>query len=236
MGKFAQRSTELELMDYPIERKEDIFVNFRELVQINRYLGGPSHSFNEIRQLVKETKQSTVVDIGFGAGDFLDYLHQRRGQLVKGIRLIGVDMMPEAKVFAQTQFPNLSDTTQLICADYRDWVREAAKPDIIHAALFCHHLEKDALIEFLRASAGHAKRAVVINDLHRHPLAFYSIKVLTQLFSKSRYTRNDAPLSVLRGFRRSELEQMLKTAGISDYTLRWKWAFRFILTIHTNRQ
>ncbi|WP_431211923.1 hypothetical protein ACQ86N_40085 [Puia sp. P3] len=68
-----------------------------------------------------------------------------------------------------------------------------------------------------------------INDLHRHPLAWGSIRLLTRLFSGSYLVKNDAPLSVLRGFSRSEWQRILQAAGIGGYTLRWKWAFRWLV-------
>jgi hypothetical protein len=43
----------------------------------------------------------------------------------------------------------------------------------------------------------------------------------------------DAPLSVLRGFKKQELIDILKQAGITRYTLKWKWAFRWELIIDT---
>ena len=75
-----------------------------------------------------------------------------------------------------------------------------------------------------------------INDLHRHPFAYYSIKWLTKLFSKSYLVKNDAPLSVLRGFKKKELEMFNfqcsppdRRAGILNARLKWKWAFRWLL-------
>jgi hypothetical protein len=72
-----------------------------------------------------------------------------------------------------------------------------------------------------------------INDLQRNPLAYHSIKILTALFSRSYMVKNDAPLSVLRGFSKSELESMMKTAFGEPVTItfeiHWKWAFRWLL-------
>ena len=67
-----------------------------------------------------------------------------------------------------------------------------------------------------------AKRGLVINDIHRHPLAYYSIKWLTQLFSKSAMVKFDAPLSVLRAFKKEDLKRILHQAGITTYQLKWK--------------
>jgi hypothetical protein len=76
---------------------------------------------------------------------------------------------------------------------------------------------------------GHSNIGFFINDLHRHPFAYYSIKWLTGLFSKSYLVKNDAPLSVLRGFKRKELEMFNVQCSILNARLKWKWAFRWLL-------
>ncbi|HTE11556.1 MAG TPA: hypothetical protein VK645_11305, partial [Chitinophagaceae bacterium] len=68
-----------------------------------------------------------------------------------------------------------------------------------------------------------------INDLHRHFLAYYSIKILTGLFSKSYLVKNDAPLSVQRGLIKKEWEGLLKQSVLDNYSIEWKWAFRWLI-------
>ena len=71
---------------------------------------------------------------------------------------------------------------------------------------------------------------LVVNDLHRCVPAYYGIRLIGPLLSRSPMFRHDGPLSVLRGFHRSELREIAETAGLKDYTLRWHWAFRWCLS------
>jgi 2-polyprenyl-3-methyl-5-hydroxy-6-metoxy-1,4-benzoquinol methylase len=103
--------------------------------------------------------------------------------------------------------------------------------DIAIATLFLHHFSDEELIQFFAALKEKAKVGIIVNDIHRHPLAYYFIKWLTSLFSKSRMVKYDAPLSVLRAFKRNELKIILEKAGIKNYELRWRWAFRWQLII-----
>jgi hypothetical protein len=103
--------------------------------------------------------------------------------------------------------------------------------DIVIASLFCHHLKDDELNELFNWCALHAKTAVIINDLHRHPLAYYSIAWLTSLFSRSYLVKNDAKLSVLRGFKSKELISLVSRTGFQQITIKWCWAFRWLLII-----
>jgi hypothetical protein len=103
-------------------------------------------------------------------------------------------------------------------------------PDIIFSSLFCHHFTNEELERQLQWMQRHARVGFFVNDLHRHPLAYYSIKWLTAIFSKSYLVKNDAPLSVLRGFSRKEWQQLLNNAGIVNFSVSWKWAFRWLVT------
>jgi hypothetical protein len=105
--------------------------------------------------------------------------------------------------------------------------------DIITASLFCHHFTDEALMRLFRQWHEQARLAVLINDLQRHWFAYYGIKSLTTLLSRSELIKHDGPLSVLRAFRRQELERLLAQAGIERYELRWRWAFRYQLIIWT---
>ncbi|MDD5657771.1 MAG: SAM-dependent methyltransferase, partial [Elusimicrobia bacterium] len=61
--------------------------------------------------------------------------------------------------------------------------------------------------------------------------AFYSIRWLAAALAKSRLIRHDAPLSVLRAFRRSELEAACRRAGLPAPEISWRWAFRWRVVV-----
>jgi hypothetical protein len=105
------------------------------------------------------------------------------------------------------------------------------KFDVVLATLFTHHFSNDLLSDLLKLLKLQTRIGIIINDIHRHWFAYHSIRLLTKLFSNSDMVKTDAPLSVLRGFTRSELESILKRAGIKTYSLRWSWAFRWRLIV-----
>ncbi|TAE14464.1 MAG: methyltransferase domain-containing protein [Bacteroidetes bacterium] len=234
MPLFAQRSYELEMMDYPITNRADIFQNFEEILFINRYLGGAEHTFNALQKMLAPYKGQTltIADIGAGGGDTLAYIWKRKRQLGCEVKLVGVDLMPEAIDFAKQKFPEVP--IQWVCEDFETWL-PTQKPDIVLCGLFCHHLTDEQMVKFLRLAYQNTRIGFIINDLHRHFLAYYSIKWLTRLFAKSPLTRNDAPLSVLRGFSRKELTHFFQQAQIDTYKITWKWAFRFLCMAQKNK-
>jgi hypothetical protein len=72
---------------------------------------------------------------------------------------------------------------------------------------------------------------IVVNDLHRHPVAYASIWIVARLFSKSVMVRHDGPASVRRAFRPAELEELARRAGVPARVHR-SFPFRLVLVAH----
>ena len=125
-----------------------------------------------------------------------------------------------------------SINVNFVVSDYKEinFAKEK-KPDFIFSSLFCHHFSENELIEMLHWMKNNSAVGFFINDLHRHPVAYHFIKVATKIFSKSYLVKNDAPLSVLRGFKKKEWKNIFHKAGIINYSIKWKWAFRFLIIV-----
>lgn len=201
----------------------------KELDIINSRLGGHRITINGIRELISsENKQKQhILEIGCGGGDNLRAVKKYCESKNINVSLTGIDINPHCIEYARTRIENAG--ISFITADYRSIIPER-KPTIIFSSLFCHHFSDEALIEQLQWMGQHCSTGFFINDLHRHPIAYYTIKWLTQIFSGSYLVKNDAPLSVLRGFKKKEWETICCHAGFNKYQIHWRWAFRWLLT------
>jgi SAM-dependent methyltransferase len=230
----ASRSYQKELLDRDDIPFADIRRNMQELSFINKYLGGHKITLDGFRGLTNSGDRIfNVVEIGCGGGDNLLMLKTWSEKKGIQLKLTGVDINPECILYANSLPENGS--IHFIHSDYRAAIF-SEKPDIIFSSLFCHHFDEDALQQMLKWMRDNSKIGFFINDLHRHPAAFYSIKFLTRLFSKSYLVRNDAPLSVKRGFVRNDWKKLMEAAGISNYSIEWKWAFRWLIQVFNNEQ
>ncbi len=227
---FSTRSTQKELLDDPVIPKEALYKNLRELHTINTLLGGYDVIYDGMRRLLSSNPKQTlkVLDIGSGGGDTLRMIHKKFAKK-NDLSLTGVDLKQDCIDYSRKNCE--SEKIEFIKSDYRDLLGHASDYDIITASLFCHHLTNDEIVELLQWMSQNARVGIVINDLERHFLAYYSIKWLTGLFSSSYLVKNDAPLSVLRAFKRKEWEELLRQAGIKNYSITWKWAFRWLVVI-----
>jgi 2-polyprenyl-3-methyl-5-hydroxy-6-metoxy-1,4-benzoquinol methylase len=227
-NKFSTRSYEAELLDAPDIPKNLLFQNLRELDFINRVLGGHAVTLRGIKELMKDKYHTyRIVDIGCGGGDALKEIAKWARKNGFKSELTGVDMNADCIDFMKTackEFPEIKAEV----ADYRDYLKQNAQVDIIHCSLFCHHLTDEQLIELFQYMQKHSRVGFVINDLHRNWFAYYSIMMLTRLLNGSSLVKNDAPVSVLRGFKKNELLNLLQIAKVDYATVQWKWAFRYL--------
>ncbi len=201
--------------------------NMKELDVINTYLGGHSITIQGFKKLVGNRKEITVCEIGCGGGDNLNALRKFCKQKSIHAKFTGIDINGDCIVYARSK-TKISEI-DFIISDYKKIHFGPDKPGIIFSSLFCHHFTDEEQIEMMKWMSENSQLGFFINDLHRHPLAYHSIRLLTRLFSRSYLVKNDAPLSVLRSFKKMEWEKLLEKAQITRYEIKWKWAFRYLI-------
>ena len=140
-------------------------------------------------------------------------------------KLIGIDANPDAIAYAKElskDYPELSFESMDIFS--KDFKKQSY--DIVLCTLFLHHFKKEQLISFLQSTIQKARLGIVVNDLHRHKLAYYLFKIIG-LFIKNKMVREDGLISVLRAFKRKDLQAISRQIK-AKYSVQWKWAFRYL--------
>ena len=228
-----QRSLKKELLDADDIPTADLYQNLKELDRINALLGGYDITFSALKKVIQPEKTYILMDIGCGGGDTLKRIQQWQLRKKLKLDLIGIDLKPVCIEYATRHKPR--PDIQFICDDYRNMFQHVPQIDIIHACLFCHHLDEQQLIELIQFALDKNK-VLIINDLERNGFAYWSIKILTAIFSKSYLVKNDAPLSVARGFVKKEWLDIIKKAGAKQFSVKNKWAFRHEVIIYGSGQ
>jgi 2-polyprenyl-3-methyl-5-hydroxy-6-metoxy-1,4-benzoquinol methylase len=230
----SKRSYEAELMDDLNFGGPDMIRTLDELESVNRQLGGYTPVWESLEELLKDQigrgQHISIADVGCGGGDTLRQVALWGQDKNIHLALTGVDanafIIDYARRHSQ-DFPEIEYRQEDIFSEkFR-----SERYDIITASLFCHHFSEQDLIKMLSQWYQQVRTGIIINDLHRHPVAYYSIKYITKFFSRSPLIKNDAPLSVARGFRKKELMTLLEAAGIKSCKIRWRWAFRWQVVI-----
>jgi SAM-dependent methyltransferase len=231
MPDLARRSYQQELLDRTDIPFDDIKRNMQELELINSRLGGHQITLRGLKRLLKACSPDQsihIAEIGCGGGDNLAIIKRFCKRKKITTQLTGIDINPACTGFAKSKKENSG--IKFVASDYSKAVFEK-KPEIIFSSLFSHHFTDEGVVEILKWMNENSSTGFFINDLHRHWLAYYLIKWLTKFFSKSYLVKNDAPLSVQRGFRRKEWKDLLHNSGIAGYSIRWQWAFRWLIIV-----
>jgi 2-polyprenyl-3-methyl-5-hydroxy-6-metoxy-1,4-benzoquinol methylase len=224
-----------------IEQMDDLEVQgpvvdqtLEELDIINRWLGGSRLTISGINALIRSAaappREYHIIDLGCGSGTMLKLVADwGRKQRIK-LKLTGIDANNYIINYARDHSKNYPEIEYQVL-NIHDGSFSVLQFDIAICTLFTHHLDDHELTVALTNWVRQARVGIVINDLHRHWMAYYSIKLLTRICSNSSMVRNDAPISVLRGFRRSELLHIMERCNLQNFRLSWHWAFRWLLVI-----
>ncbi len=233
MPDFTRRSTLDEMMDDFSLDHSIIDPIMDELEAVNKRLGGYAVFFDAFKKL--PLKDGMVIsDWGCGGGDSLRVIAKWARKRKLNLKFIGVDATAAAVEYARKhskQYPEID----YIHADVVTDELSENQFDIVISSLFTHHFEDHSWVDLIRKMNNSASYAVIINDLHRHWFAYYSIGLLTRIFSGSEMVKHDSKLSVLRSFKRIELESLLQAAGINNYMITWMWAFRWQIILPSSQ-
>ena len=228
------RSEAPEIMDDFSMEGEILRDALDKIASINQLLGGNKVTLQGVKTLIKNrnlNKEMTIVDVGCGNGDMLRTLadYAAKHQLV--FKLIGIDANEFTVNHARSLsagYPNISYD----CADIFDasgW----GPCDIVLCTLTLHHFKDPEIIKLLNDFKLKSRMGFVINDLHRSALAYRLFTTLCYAFRLNDMSREDGLVSILRSFKRKDLQQYSAQLNLKKYTIKWKWAFRYQWIVNT---
>ena len=198
-----------------------------DLAQVNSvtFARGPTISFvkRALNHVAFDTPV-TILDVGFGDGDMLraiaDLLTTRAG-----IRLIGYDINPRSAPAARSRTP--SDMPIEYVTGNATSLDPSLKVDLIISSLVAHHMTDEEITAFLTWMEGRATRGWLVNDLHRHPVAYYGFRLLAALARWHPIVRHDGAISVKRSFSRSDWLNLTAAAKLPSGAAKLRWHFPF---------
>jgi 2-polyprenyl-3-methyl-5-hydroxy-6-metoxy-1,4-benzoquinol methylase len=223
------RSEEAEIMDDFNLHGPELEKALTSIARINQLLGGNRLTISAVNEIVSATgkdKTIKILDMGCGNGDMLRALSKLAIRKNYNFSMAGID----ANVFTvqnarklSTAYPEISYTR----ADLLDPQFAPEECDIILFTLTLHHFTDEQILTLLEKSARCARLAIVINDLERSRISYILFSIISKVFRLSKMNDTDGKLSILRGFKRKELKALARKMNFKNYSIRWKWAFRY---------
>jgi hypothetical protein len=198
---FAERLIRPELLDHA--EPEEARRNLADLVRINERFGGHGVLQRILERTVPRDEPFTMLDVGAASGDTA--LTVRR-------------LFPLARVFSlDCHVVNLTAAPQpKILADAFRLPFGEGSFDYVYTSLFLHHFPDEQVVQLLASFYKVARRGLLVNDLERQVLPFIFLPATKYIFGWQRITLHDGPISVRAAFRKHEMEDLARRAGIGN--------------------
>jgi len=228
-----KRSTEFEEMDNLNLSGEKLHQTLDGLSIINRFLGNTNATFKLVKAEIKKVGSPLkIIDLGCGGGDNLRAIANWCSQNNKSVELIGLDGNSHILAYARSKNTD-SIKIQYQQADLLDSSFQLPHCDLLISSHFIYHFSESKLIEFLNQSKKRVSRKIIFSELRRNKTAYLLFKFGGLFMPFSKMVKQDGLKAIRRSFSKKELEQILNTSLMNDYTLQKKWAFRWEVQINS---
>ena len=221
------RTNEAEIMDDFSIHGEILHKTLDTLARINKWLGGNHVTISSLKKVLSnhpKTVPITIIDLGCGGGDILRKISNYGKKEGYIFNLIGVDANKDAVAHA-SRLSKKQDNIRFIACDIFSEEFETLQYDLVLSTLFLHHFKEAQILDLLQKLINKAKLGVIVNDLHRHAIAYYLFQLVC-LTIKNQMIIDDGLTSILRGFKREELVSFSNKLQVKPQ-VKWKWAFRY---------
>jgi len=202
-----------------------------DLGRVNRWTLAARPTLSFLGRATRGRGRFRLLDVGFGDGGMLRAIARWAKRRGIDAELVGVDLNPNSAAIARAATPPGSPI------DYRsgDYRGPDGHWDLVISSLVAHHMSDAELTAFIRFMETEARVGWMVNDLHRHRLAYVGYPLLARLLRVHNVVREDGQLSIARSFRPAEWRSILAGAAIPASAARIARYFPFRLCVERLR-
>jgi ubiquinone/menaquinone biosynthesis C-methylase UbiE len=213
----VKRTPIAELLDSDSGTREEVVGNLTDLQRINRWFGGRATTQHMVEKVARTVgaRRLSLLEVAAGASLVPESVAGRLKR--KGLTL-DVTLLDRAR--SHLLLPTRSLVGNALALPCRD-----SSFDLVSCNLFAHHLGPPEVVEFVNEALRVSAKAVLINDLVRHP-AHLMLVYGGFLFYRSRLSRHDAPASVRQAYTPAEMREMLERTAAARVEMTRHYLFR----------
>lgn len=211
-----------ELLDSDDCPAEEVAKSLRDLSSINRRFGGVSTTRALIGRVAAATGESrlSVLEVAAGFGEVPKCAAAELAQ--RGIQL--------EVTLVDIRRSHLLPGDHSVVADALALPFPDNSFDLVSCNLFAHHLRPHEVVLFVREGLRICRRALVINDLIRHPLHLALVYAGFPLM-RSYVSRHDGIVSVRRAYVSTEIREMIRSAFPNGFAPRIETSRHFLFRL-----
>ena len=220
------RRTDLwELMDREDADLTRLFRTYDHFRTINPILARWRHLYDtEIRPVMRQdpSKNYTLLDIGCGGCDVLEYILQLSHK--DGFKVSGTGIDPDERAEAYVKLRSPAGHIHFRNVYSQTLVEEGLSFDFVISNHVIHHLTDKQVLELLNDAQILCRQKVLINDIERSEIAWLSFHLSWPFFLGS-FITPDGLHSIRRSFRANELRALV----LKDWQVLRVFPYRLIL-------
>jgi ubiquinone/menaquinone biosynthesis C-methylase UbiE len=227
---FKNRSYKLERLDTGDYTADEYDVCLSELRLVNRYIGDTwalkATLLHEIERL--DLKAFSVLDVGAGSGELLREVAKFGRKQNRQTRLFGLEYNQRSADSIILESKDFSEISAVRGTGFSLPFADNSF-DYTICSLFTHHFTDENVVKLLAEMKRVSARGIFIVDLHRHAIAYGLYKMFCVAFRISNLVREDGSLSVLRGFKPNELNDLAEKARLENIEVSKHFPYRLVL-------
>jgi hypothetical protein len=201
-----------EILDSEVCTPSEAQAVLKVLGRVNRWFGGVSTTRNMLERVAETTgvQRLSLLEVAAGSGEVPELVRQAAAR--RGITL-DVTLLDRAHSHlpANNGSHNGTQKNRAVVGDGLALPFGDGSFDLVSCSLFVHHLDPMQLAQFVREGLRVSRRALLINDLVRHPvhlaLAFAGFPLML-----NRVAWLDGLTSVRRAYVPGEIHRVLASA------------------------
>ncbi|HEX8088584.1 MAG TPA: methyltransferase domain-containing protein [Blastocatellia bacterium] len=219
-----------EMLDAGEGTDEDVARNLSDLRRINRLLGGTRVVIDALSSYLgaRGARRVSLLDVGTGSADIPTAISRWCDSLGVEPLIAALDISERNLRIARTRL-GIGGGIELVRADSLSLPFTDRSFDFVTASLFLHHFQDEDVVRLLADFSRVARRAIIINDLVRNLIPYYFARLTGPVLATSFLTRNDGPVSVLRGFTVDEMRKLAGRAGLRQVEVKRVFPYRLSL-------
>jgi len=215
------RTEAREFLDGPAQDPVAFAGLLADIRRVNRWYGGRTLVLRYLEELSRRIPRRPlhVPDVATGSGDMpAEMVRWARARRIP-LRILALDIHPEILTVARKRTRNIPEV-RLVGADARALPFGDRSVDVVSCELALHHFSWTDAVQVLREVDRVAAGGYVVHDVLRTWGAYFGMLLDTWLFGRSRLSRHDGPLSVLRAYTLEELKALARSAGLRWVSMR----------------
>jgi ubiquinone/menaquinone biosynthesis C-methylase UbiE len=207
-----QRVDAPEILDSDVCSPADVEISMRDMGRVNRWFGGVATTEKMVERVAQAPgmKHLSLLEVAAGSAEIPEIVRQRLARRGITLDLTLLDRAQSHFPQGNPIVPNRSVVADALAMPFADGAF-----DLVSCSLFAHHLNAQQLAQFVREGLRVSRRALLINDLIRHPLhlalAFAGYPIM-----RSRTAWLDGLTSVRRAYVPEEISTMIESAFSSE--------------------